>query len=1079
MRTILAHGRRWAVGVMLSLMPLLAWPAAPTMSAPVRDYIRAHPVLVVGVYDSGWPPFEFVEGGQVRGLAPDTLDDLARRLGMTLDYRHYPDWSHVLEAACRGDIDVVMNVSAGTPGTRCLAYTTSYASAPLAVVGKTGDLRASTDPELTGLRIVTEQDFLTQQQVRARFPAAQQVTSPTTAEALRRLAQGEADVFVGNAYVASRLIKDLGLSGITLLRPIDLGLDALHFGVPPAKGLLVDALDHALASQPAGTGQAQAARWLPPPVWSSPARRALQQAEQRVLATPLRIGFAPNAAPLSFVDTADQPAGLASEYLQQLRHAGASLNVQGSHDWFDLREKMRRGAVDAVMGVPADSAYLGAGWVFSQPFIRVPNVIVTGPASGTVLEMDDLSGKRVLLSDPERLRLQVLQQAPQARIIAARSAEQALQRLLDGEAEAYIGNLAIVDRLLRGRFAGRLQVTAPAGFDDALTLAVKREHAALATRFDRLLQEMPPREREALRSTWLAMPQSPAGEWRRAARWAVPLTLILLTGVLVHLLGYWRLRREVASRRQLEQRLAEVTRNLPAVVYQMRRTAEGQLDFPYVAGDLQALFGIEPQQAMASAQAVLACIAPDDRSEVEAAIEKAAREFLPLTMEFRLLHPAQPPRWVRSQAQPYATDAGTVTWSGYWVDISQAHAQAHALDEARAAAEQAAEAKSRFLATMSHEIRTPMSGVLGMLEILAHSTLQPEQRLQLQQAEDAAQTLRHMLDDILDYAKIDAGALQLDPLPLPLRPLLESVRERFAGPAAAKGLALRCEVDARLAATHEVDGLRLQQILDHLLDNAVHFTERGEVTVRVDVLEGSSPSLQSLRLQVIDTGIGIDAATLRALFQPFADSDAERVRPSNGIGLGLTICQRLVQLMGGRLQVHSVPGQGTDVEVLLQLPVASDDDRQAVGSGPGTVPPLPPALRGARVLVVEDHPTAQAMMAWRLQQLGVAHVVAQDGREGLEQLAASRFDMVITDCRMPVMDGYAFTRLLREREQRQGDARLPVVALTASLVEQDLRRCREVGMDDVLTKPLSLAQLRDCLLRWLPAAPAPAPVEGG
>jgi len=173
-----------------------------------------------------------------------------------------------------------------------------------------------------------------------------------------------------------------------------------------------------------------------------------------------------------------------------------------------------------------------------------------------------------------------------------------------------------------------------------------------------------------------------------------------------------------------------------------------------------------------------------------------------------------------------------------------------------------------------------------------------------------------------------------------------------------------------------------------------------------------------------------------------------------------------------------VPGQGTDVEVLLQLPVASDDDRQAVGSGPGTVPPLPPALRGARVLVVEDHPTAQAMMAWRLQQLGVAHVVAQDGREGLEQLAASRFDMVITDCRMPVMDGYAFTRLLREREQRQGDARLPVVALTASLVEQDLRRCREVGMDDVLTKPLSLAQLRDCLLRWLPAACATACCAG-
>ena len=1074
MRTILAHGRGWGIGVLLSLLPAMAWSTPSVPRAEAQAYVRSHPVLSVGVYDSGWPPFESVEGDRVRGLAPDTLADLARRMGMTLDYRHYPSWSQVLEAACRGDIDVVMNVSPSTAPNRCLAYTTPYATAPLAVVGRRGDLRASNHPDLADLRVVSEQDFLTHEQIRTRFPAARQLVAPHTLDALRMVAQQQADVFIGNAYVASQLISDNGLDGIVLLRPVDMDLDALHFGVPPSKALLVEALDHAMAQQPASVRAGIAARWLRVPVWSLPARQALDQVERRALSTPLRTGFAPNAAPLSYADGDGRPAGLASDYLQRLRQAGATLTPEPSHDWFDLREKMRRGTLDAVMGVPNDSSYLGEGWVFSQPFISVPNVIVTGPGSGTVLDMDDLSGKRVLLSDPERLRMPVLQRAPEARILAARSAEQALQRLLDGEAQAYIGNLAIVDRLLRERFPGQLQVAAPAGFDDDLSLAVKREHAGLATRFDRLLQEMDPREREALRNDWLAVDHQPASDWRRVARWAIPVSLVLLTALLVHLLGYWRLQREVSSRRRLEKRLADVTSNLPAVVYQMRRAADGSLDFPYVAGDMQPLFGIDQRQAMASAQAVLDAIDARDLADVQDALERAAREFLPLELEFRTVGNPDSPRWVRSQAQPYAADAGMVTWSGYWVDISEARAQADALAAAMAAAEQAAEAKARFLATMSHEIRTPMSGVLGMLEMLAHTPLQASQRTQLDEAESAAQSLRQMLDDILDYAKMDAGALRLDPLPLPLRPLLESLQQRYVARAAAKGLELRLEIDARLAATHEVDGLRLRQVLENLLDNAITFTREGNVVLRAEVLEGSSPSLQELRLQVIDTGIGLQPRQLQSLFQPFTDVDAALPHDQGGIGLGLTLCQRLVTLMDGRLLVHSVAGRGTEVDVLLQLPVASDDDLVATLPGPGSVPPLPLHLRASRVLVVEDHPTAQAMMAWRLEQLGVSHAVAGDGREALELLAASTFDMVISDCRMPVMDGYAFTRLLREREQRQGVPRMPVVALTASLLEQDLRRCREAGMDEVLTKPLSLAQLRHCLLRWLPATPAAA-----
>ncbi|KOF00971.1 MULTISPECIES: ATP-binding protein [Stenotrophomonas] len=1071
--------RSWAVRGLVLLLAVLALPAALAQAVPgplpltplQREYVAAHPSIVVGQYDSGWPPFESLRDGQQVGLGPDYLSLLARQLGMKVEARRYSDWTSVLDAACRGEIDVVMNVGLSADLTRCMVYTAAYGEAPLALVGRPDDLRASDIPDLDGLRVVIEQDFLTGPQVRARFPRARQLVANSSLAALEMVRDDKADVYIGNAYVATELIAREDLQGVVLLRPSDLPPERLHFGIPNSKQPLAEALDLALAATSQAQRDALVQRWLPPPRWSASAQLALSQAEKRVLEQPLKIGFAPNAAPLSFADQDGRPSGLASEYLRRLLQAGANLQVENSHDWYEVREKARRGELQAVMGIPADSRYLGPDWVFSQPFISVPNVIVSQRDSPALLGLSDLQGRRVLLSDPERVRGYVLQQAPQARIIAARSAEQALQRLINGDADAYVGNLAVVDHLLRSRFPGRLQVAAPAGFNDQLVLAVERRHAALATTFDRLLLQMTPRQREALRGDWLAVEYRNGLDWTRVARWGVPLLLVLLTALLVHAIGHWRLRREVAGRRHLEQRLAEVTDNLPAVVYQARRAADGTLSFPFIAGDLQALFGISRQQAEQDATCLLERIEEDDREHILHAVEQAARQFAPLILEFRLRPEGAGARWVRSQAHPYAAEAGAVTWSGYWVDVSEARAQAEALTAAKADAEQAAEAKSRFLATMSHEIRTPMSGVLGMLEVLAHSPLDAEQQRILGVIEDSAQMLRQILDDILDYSRLEAGALRLEPVPQPLRPLLESVCRLLSAQASARELDLHVQIDPQLAAAHEVDGVRLRQIVFNLLSNAIKFTVRGEVRLQLEVLgptaeDGSQP----LCLSVTDTGIGIAPEKLQHLFAPFTQAGAYIQRDHGGTGLGLSICQRLVQMMDGELELHSTLGEGTRAEVRLSLVEASSGDVEALVAEQEQAALLPPALREARVLVIEDHPTNQAMMAWRLQQLGVPHVLVGDGQQGLDRLASESFDLVITDCRMPVLDGFAFTRLLREREGRNGQPRLTVLALTASVLDDDARRCREAGMDEVLAKPLSLATLRTALLRWLPQA---------
>lgn len=1063
------HVVRWLVLCVLAIAwGVSASAASPSALSPRQsEWLGRHPTIILGMYDSGWPPFESMRDGKPVGLGYDYLSLLTQQLGMQVKVRMYRNWTDVLDAACRGEVDVVMNITLTADRTRCMVYTRPYAAAPLALVGRPGDTRASADPDLRGLRVVTEREFVTSEEVRARFPAARRVIAANTAAALAMVGKGEADVYIGNAYVVTTLIAERRLTDVVLLRPSDLPPERLHFGVPNAKQPLAEALDMGLAALTESERERLQRRWLQTPEWSVQSQMILGNAEKRVLATPLRLAFAPNAAPLAFLDSAGQPSGVAAEYLRLLRNLGAQLNHVPAHDWFDTREQLRRGEVDAIMGIPNDSTYLGDDWVFSQPFITVPNVIVTASGSPSVLGVRDLDGRSILLTDPDRLRGYILQQAPNARIVPARSGELALARLANGDADAYIGNLAIVDRIVRDRYPAQLHVAAPAGFSDRLSLAVKRQYAPLATTFDRMLVNMSAREHEAIRSDWLSAEYRSDLDWRRIARWGVPLALVLLTALLVHGWGHWRLRNEVATRRRVEQRLAEVTDNLPAIVYQGRRERDGRLSLPYIAGDTEALFGVTAAEAMADESALMDRIDERDRAGVRQAMERAARDFTPLDMEFRT-SPRGTLRWVRSRALPYDAEDGALLWSGYWVDVTDARAQADALALAKAAAERATAAKSEFLATMSHEIRTPMSGVLGMVEVLSHTALDGEQRRIIGVIEDSAQMLRQILDDLLDYSKIEAGALSLQPHPVALRALLGNVQQLLAPQAVAKGLDLQIQIDDDVAAMHLADGIRLRQIAFNLLSNAIKFTHAGEVDIALTVLDTDTDGAQRLRLTVRDTGIGISAEQRERLFAPFAQADAATSRQYGGTGLGLSICQRLVAMMHGTLTLHSVPGEGTCVEVLLTLPTVPVEEQPGAAEEQAQTLPLPPALLQRRVLIVEDHPTNQALMGWRMQQLGLPHVLAENGEQALALLARTRFDLVITDCRMPVMDGYAMTRRIREQEREQGRPRLPVLALTASALEDDLLRCREAGMDDLLGKPVPLALLRQALLRWLP-----------
>ena len=797
-----------------------------------------------------------------------------------------------------------------------------------------------------------------------------------------------------------------------------------------------------------------------------------------------------------YMITQPMPSGVAVDYFEaiakrigfkvefvpsSLTWSESMADVRGPRQHFDLLLTMNRTNERAKEFALTDD-YLTAPWVV---YTRNDTPYIAG--------LESLGGKTVASEKGYVITNKIRTDYPEVRILEVDRSQQALEAVSTGQADAYVGNLAIANYLIRQNRFTNLVVAAPTPYGQhTQAMGIRNDWPALASLINKELAAIPTTEINAINQKWGAVEVLPQIDYRLVWQVVAGATAIFLA------FFYWnrRLTREVTFRQRIEIELSEEKSRLQQAqqaLQHLNQTLEGQVRQRTTELESANAFNetilLDSPVAMVVYHGRGPCVSAN---QAFARLVGATREQL-LAQDFHKIKTLSKTGLLDdflkalAEKRQYRREIRTLSsfdreiWADCLLfptilngephllvqlfDLTEIRKATEAMREAQERAEAANRAKSEFLANMSHEIRTPMNAIIGLSHLALNLDLTPKLRDYLNKISRSAQALLAILDDILDYSKVEAGRLELDATAFHLMEVLETVVQLFSVRADEQGLALKVEISPDAPQWLIGDPLRLGQVLTNLIGNAIKFTASGAVRVQVESI-ADEPGFATLRFTVQDTGIGISATEVQHLFQPFTQADGSITRRFGGTGLGLAISQRLVRLMGSNIEVASAPGQGSTFSFTIRLALSEQEPTSR-----RTLAALPCAweattmIRGARILLVEDNAINQQVAREILERWGLLVVVAGDGEQALAALADSGpFDAVLMDIHMPVMDGLEATRRIR-RDERFRD--LPILAMTAAVMAKDQAECREAGMNDHVAKPIRPEQLLGVLERWI------------
>ncbi|MFP6798194.1 MAG: response regulator [Pseudomonas sp.] len=764
--------------------------------------------------------------------------------------------------------------------------------------------------------------------------------------------------------------------------------------------------------------------------------------------------------PFDVLDKQGQHRGLSGDYLALLgQRLGLRFEPMLMDDWDSALKALRSGQVDVLPSV-AKTAEREAFMAFSEPYLTSSSLIFTR-GDQAVQRTRDLAGKRVAIERGYALQQALREQVEGVQLIEVGDTEAALRAVSSGRADAYVGDMIVASYLIRELNLTNLELRGETGLSSSeFRFAVRPDWPQLVSLLNLAMNDLSDTEEEAIKERWL--PPLTAFNWRRLLDVGWPYLLGLLALVIFVLLWNRRLTVQISERQRAEAEASRQRSTLLALI--------NAIPDPIWFKDVDGRYvGINQACATLFGQSSEAVQGQRDEALLDPAWATSRAEH---------------DRIARSQAQPFESEGFSIYPDGRRVifdtlrstfydeqgqllglvgisrDITARKQAEQAMAEAKELAEEAARLKSDFLANMSHEIRTPMNAIIGMSHLALKTELTPRQRDYLGKIQQSGQHLLGIINDILDFSKIEAGKLTIERIDFGLQQVLENLANLIGDKVAAKGLELVFNLDPQLPQQLVGDPLRLGQILINYANNAVKFTEQGEVEVILRVEQRDAEQVL-LYLAVRDTGIGLTPEQMGRLFESFQQADTSTTRKYGGTGLGLAICKSLAEAMEGSVGVESQPGQGSLFWCRVPLGIARQQTQRLL---------LPQAdLRGRKVLVVDDNDSARQVLHDMLESMSFRVAAVASGMAALQQvqqasLQREPFEVLLVDWQMPGMDGIETLRRVRELNLQPPPHLLMV---TAHCREEVLLGAEKVGVEDVLLKPLNPSLLFDALIRSL------------
>ncbi|AIR90118.1 transporter substrate-binding domain-containing protein [Pseudomonas cremoricolorata] len=1047
---------------------LLSRASAQAMDIPLtprqRQWISSRQRLVVGTTAPDNPPFDITIGGrEYQGLTADYVGLISTALGLPVEILRLPDRKAAIEALKRGQIDLLGSANGFEAAKAGLVLSRPYAVDQPVLVTREDETRPL-DMGLEGMRLSMLYHYLPNTEISAAYPNAQLQTYESTTQAINAVAFDQADIFIGDTISTHYQINQ---GHVPHLRMASFGkheMVGFSFAMRQNETLLLELVNTILDALPSNTRTEISRRWSAGSDNLLTDRKLqLSEREARWLRNNpvMRVVVNENAAPLSFLDSNGHLRGIAADLLELIRlRTGLRFQVQRGGDINDMIAGLVHGSSD-VIATFADNEGIGKGLGITRPYLETSHVLVTRADAGQPTSLDQLAGKRVAVAAHGSIERKLSASHPQIVLVPTQSSLYSIGLLASGAVDAAVTTLIDANHALTTRDNLVIRMTVgsePASF----AMATAPGATELASILDKALLSITPEELGVIHSRWRSYSLFDDAQWPLYRR--IILQVVLITAAMLVLALMWnaRLRRQIGQRRLAERALSDQLEFMRALLNgtphpMYVRDREGRLQscnesyLEAVNAQADDVLGMRLEESALTNCAYTRQMQCDYQTVMEQGTPLILDRPMRFNDEEKTLY-----HWIL----PYRDSLGEVQGIiGGWIDISDRRELVQDLRLAKQQADDANRAKSTFLATISHEIRTPMNAVIGMLELALRRADHGElDRPAIEVAHQSAKDLLGLIGDILDIVRIESGHLSLNPEVVDPIELVESVGRVFDGLARQKGLALQVVIRPGLRSHAWVDPLRFKQVISNLVSNAIKFTEQGQVRISVALCETATAGSLMLELEVHDTGIGIGEDQLRRLFSPFVQANPNSQEARNGTGLGLVISKNLCEMMGGSLTLESLQGVGTRVRMQMSLRHAEPPAPPAICEE--KTPPLDPHLH---VLVIDDHPANLMLMTQQLDQLGLSHESASNGREGLNTWRAGDFDVLILDCNMPHMSGYQLARILRAEEQLQGHRRCTILGYTANAQPEVRQQCIDAGMDDCLLKPISLSALNQRL----------------